>query len=143
MNRLSHPGVIPLSHQRLPFRAVSGAESSLTPPYHMKKLLSILAVLAAIFVFAPTKAEAGHQSRVIGKCQHCHSNIYSYYKPVRYSDGCVRYVWVPDYHDRCRASYSSSYRSHSYRPSYSYPSRSYSRPGFSIQFGYGGGGYCR
>lgn len=116
----------------------------------MKKLIAIAAAIVAVFTLAPATAEAGYKSRVIGKCQHCHGSIYSYYKPVRYSDGCTRYAWVPAYHSNC------SSRSH-YAPSSSYYSnRSYYRPtyrpaprvGFSIRFGspgYSGyrGGYCR
>lgn len=117
----------------------------------MKKFLAIAAAVAAVFTLAPTKAEAGYQSRVIGTCQHCHGHIYSYYKPIRYSDGCTRYAWVPSYHSNC------SSRAHYSAPSY-YGNRSYYRPtyrtaprsGFSISFGrgyngYSGyrGGYCR
>ena len=114
----------------------------------MKKILIVAAAVAAVFTLAPTKAEAGYKARVIGKCQHCHGQVYSYYKPVRYSDGCTRYAWVPSYHTGCssRNRYSgNSYSNRSYyRPTY----RSYSGPGISIRFGngysgYRGGGYCR
>ena len=132
----------------------------------MKKLLSLVALAAALFVFTPTSAEAGsYRSRIIGKCQHCNGNIYSHYRPVRYSHGRAIYGWVPSYHSKCAASYARSRSIRSYsRPSvytsrqyYSRPgvysrSRFSSGPGFNIRsggggtsfsFSFGGNRYCR
>lgn len=98
----------------------------------MKKLLTIAAALLALAAFAPTQAEAGNKNRKrIGTCQHCHKPIYSYYKPFRYRDGCVRYRWVPSYHTSCQSRYT-------YRPSYNRPSYNYS---FTRPYSYGYGGY--
>ncbi|MEX2578038.1 MAG: hypothetical protein WD342_03190 [Verrucomicrobiales bacterium] len=115
----------------------------------MKKLLAIAAAAAALFAFVPTQAEAGHRSKVVGHCQHCHGNIHSYYKPVRCSSGYVRWTWVTSHHSHCAPRYSHSpsyyrptyYRPTYYRPTYYRPSYS---PGISLHFGgYRGGGYCR
>ncbi|MAS96098.1 MAG: hypothetical protein CMO55_23090 [Verrucomicrobiales bacterium] len=115
----------------------------------MKKLLTLTAVLLALFAFAPTQAEAGHKKKKIGTCQHCHKSVYSYYRPYRYN-GHVRYRWVPAHHTAC----SSRYARKSYNP---YAHRAYNRaPRVTFHFGFGGyrggyyggyrggrGGYCR
>jgi len=103
----------------------------------MKKLLAIAAAATALFAFAPTQAEAGHRSKVIGHCNGCNSNIYSYYRPIRYSDGCVRYAWVPSYHTNCRSR--SVHQSHSH----SSHGRSYYRPTYRPTPRYYGGSSCR
>lgn len=120
----------------------------------MKKVLLIVAFIAALFSVAPTKVEAGHYpSRVIGTCPYCHHSIYSYYRPVRYSSGYVRYSWVPAYHTSCASRYRSSH-SHSYGGGHYYgsgysgyrgssiirigPGIGLPVPGFSISFGNGG-----
>jgi len=132
----------------------------------MKKMFALVAAAAALFVFTPTPAEAGgYRSKIIGKCQHCKGNIYSYHKPVRYSHGRAVYGWVPAYHSKCAASHARS-RSNSYyqarpqiysgsryynnsglyvprsyyqRPTY----RSYGGSGVSFSFSFGGNRYCR
>ena len=97
----------------------------------MKKILLFAAVTVGLLTLTPSNAEAGsYRSRVVGTCHHCHKSIYSYYRPVRYSSGSVRYSWITSQHLNC----SSRYRSYS-RPTYNY--RSYnSRPSYNS--GYGG-----
>lgn len=107
----------------------------------MKKLIAVAVAVAAVFTLVPTKAEAGYRSKVIGHCNHCNSSIHSYYRPVRYSDGCVRYTWVPSYHSNCS---SRSYHSRSYHygrsyyrptPRYYGSNRGCSTPGVTLRFG--------
>ncbi|MEM9280400.1 MAG: hypothetical protein AAGA96_01110 [Verrucomicrobiota bacterium] len=106
----------------------------------MKKFLTLAAVALGLFALAPTTAEAGYRSKIIGKCSKCGGPIHAYYKPVRLSCGSIRYTWVPSYHSTCRNSY-RSYGSSSYHSS-RYRGFTYSRPGFSIRIG-PSYGYCR
>ncbi len=104
----------------------------------MKIRLTLIAIAVLLFgSIAAPKAEAhSYKSRVISTCGYCKKHVYAYYRPVNYN-GCVRYTWVPAYHNTCAQR--ARYQSHSnyygpYAPSnYHYrPSYSYRRPGVSI-----------
>lgn len=121
----------------------------------MKKLLAIAAVMTALFTvgpMAPTTAEAGYRSKVVGKCQHCRGNIYAYYKPVQRYQNRLIYGWVTAAHTQCQSRYLQSrsnyghsrysYTRQGHRYIHPFSSHSYVRPGITLRFG-SSRGYCR
>ncbi|MCB1231328.1 MAG: hypothetical protein KDN19_13730 [Verrucomicrobiae bacterium] len=79
----------------------------------MKTILAIAAATAALFTFGAPKAEAGPSCQVHSYCDHCHSPIYSYYRPIRYVNNCAVYGWVPSVHTNCHSNSGLSIRFYS------------------------------
>lgn len=66
----------------------------------MKTFLALASAALALSAFGTSEVQAGNSnSRVISTCDHCHKNVYAYYKPIRYVNRSAVYGWVPHYHD--------------------------------------------
>jgi len=73
----------------------------------MKTLLALVAATVAIFTFGSASAQAGDSPsrgdhRYHSDCGNCKRPVYSYYRPVRYTNAGLVYGWMPYYHGRCR-----------------------------------------
>ena len=73
----------------------------------MKKILSLMAAVAAVLTFPPAETQAGDisRSRIHSRCGHCGHNILAFYRPVRFISALSVYGWVPSYHGSCGSAY--------------------------------------
>jgi hypothetical protein len=99
----------------------------------MKKILSLMAVIVAVFAFTPIETQAGelYRSRIHSNCGHCGNNVLAFYQPIRTIATRSIYGWVPRYHSACGLSGNGYGSGLGFRSRYGAPN--------SYNYGYGAG----